>query len=294
MVPKIKRLRFAMTALTRRRLMVATALNGLLVAGGANAQTLPPLKMGIMPFNSTLALIKTHQPLIQHLETRLGRRISVYTSADYFTYVNELLDGQFDLAIAGPHFGSMAQERGSVILFRYTADLQPVFVVRADSGINKLDDLRGKRVGLSSRLSISSIGGVKWLHDQGLKLVKDYELVERSTHGAAVAAVAVGELDAALTTFTPLKQIPDDVRAKIRVLPLNIHAPHLMTLAHSRLGNAEVERVRKALREFPQTPAGRAFFQETGYVGYADVSKADIQTLKPFVQLTVDMMRQGR
>ncbi|MBP6483349.1 MAG: phosphate/phosphite/phosphonate ABC transporter substrate-binding protein [Rhodoferax sp.] len=283
-----------MTALTRRRLMVATALNGLLVAVGANAQTLPPLKMGIMPFNSTLALIKTHQPLIQHLESRLGRRISVYTSADYFTYVNELLDGQFDLAIAGPHFGSMAQERGSVILFRYTADLQPVFVVRADSGINKLDDLRGKRVGLSSRLSISSIGGVKWLHDQGLKLVKDYELVERSTHGAAVAAVAVGELDAALTTFTPLKQIPDDVRAKIRVLPLNIHAPHLMTLAHSRLGTPEMERIRKALREFPQTPSGRAFFQETGYVGYSDVSKADIQTLKPFVQLTVDMMRQGR
>jgi len=283
-----------MTAFVGRRLILTSALGGLLGIDPAQAQSLPPLKMGIMPFNSTLALIKTHQPLIQHLESKLGRRINVFTSTDYFTFVNELLDGHFDLAIAGPHFGSMAQERGSVILFRYKADLQPVFVVRADSSLKTLDDLRGKRVGLSSRLSISSIGGVKWLQDKGLALSKDYQLVERSTHGAAIAAVAVGELDAALTTFTPLKQVPDDVRAKVRVLPLDIHSPHLMTLAHTRLGAQEIERVRNALRSFPDTPAGRGFFQETGYGGYAEISAADLKTLKPFVDLTVEMMRQNK
>jgi len=283
-----------MTAFVGRRLILTSALGGLLGMDLAQAQSLPPLKMGIMPFNSTLALIKTHQPLIQHLESKLGRRINVFTSTDYFTFVNELLDGHFDLAIAGPHFGSMAQERGSVLLFRYKADLQPVFVVRTDSNLKILDDLRGKRVGLSSRLSISSIGGVKWLQDKGLALSKDYQLVERSTHGAAIAAVAVGELDAALTTFTPLKQVPDDVRAKVRVLPLDIHSPHLMTLAHTRLGAQEIERVRNALRSFPDTPAGRGFFQETGYGGYAEISAADLKTLKPFVDLTVEMMRQNK
>jgi len=283
-----------MTAFVGRRLILTSALGGLLGIDPAQAQSLPPLKMGIMPFNSTLALIKTHQPLIQHLESKLGRRINVFTSTDYFTFVNELLDGHFDLAIAGPHFGSMAQERGSVLLFRYKADLQPVFVVRTDSNLKILDDLRGKRVGLSSRLSISSIGGVKWLQDKGLALSKDYQLVERSTHGAAIAAVAVGELDAALTTFTPLKQVPDDVRAKVRVLPLDIHSPHLMTLAHTRLGAQEIERVRNALRSFPETPAGRGFFQETGYGGYAEISASDLKTLKPFVDLTVEMMRQNK
>ena len=287
--------RIAMTANPSRRLMLATTLGALLPASrGIGAQSLPPLKLGIMPFNSTLALIKTHQPLTQYLEASLGRRISVFTSTDYFTYINELLDGHFDLAIAGPHFGVMAQERGMVILARYQADLQPVFVVRADSPIKNLDDLRGKRIGLSSRLSISSIGGVKWLHDHGLKLGLDYQLVERSTHGAAVAGVAVGEFDTALTTYTPLKQIPEDVRAKTRVLPLDIHSPHLMTLAHTRLGAPMIERARQALRSFPATPGGREFFQETGYQGYADVTAADLAALKPFVTLTVEMMRQNK
>lgn len=281
-----------MTSLLRRRLLLACGL--IPAAAVISPQNLPPLKLGIMPFNSTLALIKTHQPLVQHLEAGLGRRISVFTSTDYFTYINELLDGRFDLAIAGPHFGVMAQERGMVILARYQADLQPVCVVRADSPIKTLDDLRGKRIGLSSRLSISSIGGIKWLHDNGLQLGRDYQLIERSTHGAAVAGVAVGEFDAALTTYTPLKQIPEDVRAKVRVLPLDIHSPHLMTLAHTRLGSATVERVRLALRSFAGTAPGRGFFQETGYQGYTDVTASDVATLKPFVALTVEMMRQGR
>ena len=261
---------------------------------GTYAQKTPPLKLGIMPFNSTLALIKTHQPLVHYLETQLGRSIMVYTSTDYFTYVNELLDGHFDLAIAGPHFGAMSQTRGMTILKRYKADMQPVFVVKVGSPIQSIHDLRGKRVCLSSRLSMSSIGGVKWLHDQGMQLDRDYRLLERSTHGAAVAAVAVGEADVALTTHTPLNQIPEDVRAKVRVMPLDIHTPHLMTLAHKRLGQIDIDRVRMALQSFIDTPTGRTFFKETGYESYRDVTAEDLTQLKPFVDLTVDMMRQGK
>jgi phosphonate transport system substrate-binding protein len=284
-----------MLPLTRRTCLTTLLLGAGLQTSGVHAQhKLPQLKLGIMPFNSTLALIKTHQPLVQHLEAQLGRNVVVYTSADYFTYVNELLDGHFDLAIAGPHFGAMSQARGMAILTRYKSTLQPVFVVKVGSPIQTLNDLRGKRVALSSRLSMSSIGGAKWLQDQGLKLGRDYQLVERSTHGAAVAAVAVGEVDAALTTHTPLKQIPEDVRAKIRVMPLDVHTPHLMTLAHKRLGETDIDRVRKALLHFPDTPAGRAFFKETGYEGYSEVTTADLTQLKPFVDLTVDMMRQGK
>ncbi len=276
------------------RLILLVLLSFFVWGGVVRAENLAPLKIGIMPFNSTLALIKTHQPLSRYLETQLGRHIAIHTSADYTTFVNELLGGQFDLAIAGPHFGSMAQQQGWIPLFRYQADLQPVFVVRADSSIKKLEELRGKSIGLSGRLSISSIGGMKWLQDSGLTPHKDYQLVERTTHGAAIAAVAVGELDAALTTHTPLKQIPEDIRAKIKVLPLNIHIPHLMTLAHSRLGPQEIERIRGALRKFPDTAEGREFFRETGYGGYVDVTPADIQALKPFVDITVQLMRQGK
>lgn len=254
---------------------------------------LPPLKLGIMPFNSAVALVKTHQPLTRYLESRLGRKVVIFTAPDYFVYVNQLLDGQFDLAIAGPHFGVMAHERGAVLLYRYKADLQPLFIVREDSPIKDISGLRGGRIALSSPLSMSSIGGAKWLQDQGFQLDQDYRIVVRATHGAAIASVAAGDVDAALTTYTPLNQVPADVRAKVRTLPVDIHIPHLMTIANPRLGQRLINDIRAALRDFGATPEGAAFFRDTGYLGYTEVTPADIKALRPFLELSLQVMRAG-
>lgn len=278
----------------RRRtvLSLPLATAALAIAAGVGATpAAAPLKLGVMPFNSALALIKTHHPLREHLQKSLGRPVEIFTSADYFTYINETLDGRFDLIIAGPHFAVMAIDKGYVPLFRYRAVLQPIFVIRPDAGIHTVADLKGKRIGLSSRLSISSIGGTRWLEEQGLRMGRDFRISERATHGAAVAAVAVGDLDAALTTYTPLKQVPEDVRARVVVMPTEIKVPHLMTLAHSRLGKAEIERIRAALAAFADsTPEGREFFRETGYLGYEPVAATDIKALQPYVELTRQVM----
>lgn len=270
------------------RIAVALLLSFWFAAAGAQQA---PLKLGIMPFNSPLALIRTHQPLTEHLERELGRKIIVLTSPDYFTHVNQLLAGDFDIAISGPHFGAMAAQRGMRLLFRYATDLQPVFVVREDSLIHQASQFAGKTLALSSRLSISSIGGVDWLRQQGLRPNVDFRVVEYSSHGAAIAAVAAGTADAAVTTHTPLRQIPEDLRQQVRLLPSEIRVPHVMTLAHSRLGAPTIEQVRKALLGFQKTQAGEAFFRDTGYRGYAAITPDDIEKLRPFVDLTVQMMR---
>ncbi|KAB2927534.1 MAG: phosphate/phosphite/phosphonate ABC transporter substrate-binding protein [Dechloromonas sp.] len=270
----------------RRQLLQAIASLPLLPLAKKTHAEGAALRLGIMPFNSTLALFKTHQPLREHLQNDLQRPVDLFTAADYFTFLNASLAGEYDLLITGPHFGVLCLRAGYQPLVRYRAVLQPVFVVRKGGDIHRLDDLRGRRIGLSSRLSISSIGGVKWLLDNGLQMSRDYQLSERSTHGAAVAAVAVGELDAALTTHTPLRQVPEDVRAKVDILPIEVRVPHLMTLAHQRLGNPAIALLRQSLNGFAATPAGSEFFRSTGYEGYAAISADDIAALEPYVALT--------
>ena len=271
--------------------LLRAALLCLLAATHAIAAEPPPLKLVIMPFTGPLALIKIHQPLTAHLERSLGRKILVHTSPDYFTHINQLLAGDFDLAITGPHFGAMAADKNMLLLYRYAIELQPIFVVRADSAIRMADDLRGKTLALSSRLSMSSIGGVKWLQDQGFQLGRDFRVVEYNSHGAAIAAVNAGQADAAISTHTTLRQVPEDIRAHTRLLVTDINVPHVMTLANARLDGPDLERIRQALAEFPQTPAGQAFFRDTGYRGYVAVTPEDLEKLRPFVDLTVRMMR---
>ncbi len=249
------------------------------------------LTLGIMPFNSALALIKTHQPLRQALERHLGRPIEVYTEADYTSFVRESLAGRYDILITGPHFAVMSIDKGYVPLVHYKAPLQPIFVVRPHAGLTGAEGFKGKTIALSSRFSISSIGGIKWLADKGLNAGHDYQIREYPTHGAAIAAVAVGEADAALTTHTPLKQIPADIRDKVEVFPSDIRIPHLMTLAHERLGARTITQIRVALQEFASSEEGRRFFADTGYDGYVPVTENDVKALAPYVGIIRQQMK---
>ncbi len=259
-------------------------------SSAAHGDEAAPLRLGIMPFNSTLALIKTHQPLRQHLQKALDRPVEIYTSPNYDRFQRASLAGEYDLLITGPHFGAMCLEQGWEPLFHYKTRLTPLFVVGKDSGIRHHDDLRGKRIGLSNRLSVSSIVGLMWLNKHGLRTGQDFTVHERTTHGAAIAGVAVGDLDAALTTHTPLKQIPPDVRAAVTLLTTDVSVPHLMTLAHQRLGKPEIERIRRALAAFPNTAEGTVFFKDTGYLGYDPISPADLRALAPYTPIVREMM----
>lgn len=273
------------------RLILTTILAAWFFAAPGALAAEGSLTLGIMPFNSALALIKTHQPLRQALERHLGQPIDVYTEADYTSFVRESLAGRYDLLITGPHFAVMSIDKGYVPLVHYKAPLQPIFVIRPSSGITGPEQLKGKTIALSSRFSVSSIGGIKWLADRGLTAGHDYQIREYPTHGAAVAAVAVGEADAALTTHTPLKQIPPDIRDKVVLLPSDIRIPHLMTLAHERLGKKAIDAVRRALLEFADSEDGQRFFQDTGYQGYAPVTEADIKALVPYVAIIRQQMK---
>jgi phosphonate transport system substrate-binding protein len=105
----------------------------------------------------------------------------------YSTYdalCRHLLDGQIDIAWNAPmaHAQSIARTNGAcrTLAMRDTdQDVQTVIVARADSGIESLEDLRGRRLALG--LEISSelwLLPVAQLEQQGLDVRNDLELVE--------------------------------------------------------------------------------------------------------------------
>ena len=263
----------------------------LLITTPLGATETAPLKLGIMPFNSTLALMRVHQPLAAHLEQALGRKIQILTSTNYVSHIKQLLAGEFDLAITGPHFAILAIEKNHHALYRYSAELRPSFVVLTNSPIERINDLRGKRLGMPHRLAVISSSTIKWLDEQGLRHGLDYQRIEYTSHGAAIAAVVAGEVDVTLSANSAWHQTPENVREKTRLLITDIRLPHLITVAHNRLSETDTEHLRQALLNFGTSTAGQVFFRETGYQGYTEVTASDLEKLRPFIDLTTEMMR---
>ncbi len=261
-------------------LVIAVGLQFIAVA---SAQDVRPLRLGIHPYASTLALISAHKPLQQYLTKEMGQPVEFYTAPSFEAFVDVLMAGGYDIAISPPHFAVLAMETQYVPLVRYRTRLEPVLAVRNDSDYRRAEDFRGKRIAMADKTAFIRIAVVKWFADHGMQAGTDYQIVERPTHGASVAAAAMGEADAGLITMESLALLPADLLAQLRVVRTGEQLPHLFTLANRRLGDASIARLKRALLVFPGTEQGRQFMDSKSFRGYEEITPDDLRALKPYV-----------
>lgn len=260
-------------------------LAGLLAAIPATAQEAAPLRLAVHPYASTLALINTYRPLQQYLTARLERPVEFYTAPNFEGFVDALLSGGYDIAISPPHFAVMAMDKYYLPLVHYQLRLEPLLVVHRDSAIRKVEDFRGKRIAMADKTAFIRLVVIKWLADNGLDAGRDYQIVERPSHGATVSAMLAGEADAGLATASALKQLPADIQQQVRLVNTGQRFPHLFTMAHRRLGEPLLGRLKAALLAFPETDDGRQFMARSGYLGYEPITAEEVGAMKPYVEM---------
>lgn len=245
-----------------------------------------PLRLAVHPYASTLALINTHRPLVQYLSQNLGRTVEFYTAPSFDGFTSSLFDGDYDIAIAPPHFAVIAQDRKRyTIIVRYRAALEPLLIVRSDSGYRSISDLKGKRIAMADRTAMIRLVTLKWLAENGMRPDDNFQIVERPNHGAAVGAALAGEADAGLATEAALRQLPPNVQQLVRTIPTGQRYPNLFTLASRSLPEALVNRLRAVLLAFQNTPEGRQFMEQSGYLGYESVTEGDLRHVRPYADM---------
>ncbi|WP_231848878.1 phosphate/phosphite/phosphonate ABC transporter substrate-binding protein [Paramagnetospirillum magneticum] len=245
-----------------------------------------PIRVGLLPTIATHSLLKLYDPLRQHLQQALGRPVELYTSGSFHAYLDDIAADEFDVLVAAPHFGVIAADRGYVPLSRYKLELTPLIVVPKESALREARQLRGKRVLTADRLTAISVVAETWLFvDYGLRAGVDYDLVEVSSHSTAIRAVAIGDADAAISSGSVMRQIPEDLRERVAFFSSRLSMPHQFILAHPRLGAETVQAIRTALGEFENTDRGRTFFTAGGFKGLVPVSAADMEQARPYANM---------
>ena len=181
-----------------RSLGVACAATVALVA---HAQTV--LRVTAIPDESPTELARKFAPLGQYLEAKLGMKVEWTPVTDYAAAVEALVSKKVDLAWFGGFTFVQASVRsdGRVIpLVQREEDekFHSVFITDASSGINKLEDLKGRTLSFGSPSSTSGhlmprsfLLAAKINPDSDLKRVSF-----SGAHDATIAAVASGKVDA--------------------------------------------------------------------------------------------------
>ncbi|MDB5760822.1 MAG: phnD [Burkholderia sp.] len=145
----------------------------------------------------------TYRPMADYLAKKLGRKVELRTVDSWEGLAKSLANGETDIALLGPWGyvlanGNSGAQAVATILYDGKPTYHALVVTRPDSGINKLEDLKGKSFAFGDKGSTS---GYLIPTHQFLKMgiadpEKYFGKVIYTRHQAIETQVTRGELDA--------------------------------------------------------------------------------------------------
>lgn len=197
----------------RRNFVAAAAALGL--AAGltpASAQDwrarYPELVFAVTPGENTARVMDRWGPLMQYLEREIGTRVTIRIVQDYAAVIEGQRAGQIHMAWHGPSSYARARMIG-VQIEPFAMDVNAdgstgyhsVFYVKADSPFQKIEDLRGKRLGLVDPNSTSGNTVPRFaLNKMGIRPAEFFSnVVYTGSHENALIALGQGVVDVAAT-----------------------------------------------------------------------------------------------
>lgn len=184
--------------------VVLAALLATLMAAAPDsaAPAVKPYRLGVVGFYNPRLMYLKYQPLVDYLSVRTDHPWELEISATYQGTVDALCSGRLTLAYLGPLTYVRAHAAcGAVPIVRLEtagkATYRSYVLVRVDSNIHSLRDLKGSSFGFGSPLSTSShLVPRAMLEDAGLVVGEDVRCRYYNHHDRAARAVLMREVAA--------------------------------------------------------------------------------------------------
>lgn len=188
---------------TRFWLVAIAAVVGLCVPAPAEAYRKAILRIGFVPSENWAQMAQKVAPLLADLSRRVGMKAVSFVAQDYPGVVEAMKHRKVDAAFLAPLPSVMAEREanGRILLkaTRYKREFYySAIIVRKDSGLRSLRDLRGKKFAFGDPYSMAgTIFPKKLLRDAGVDPDADVESVPmQGGHDATVLAVFNRSADA--------------------------------------------------------------------------------------------------
>ena len=179
-----------------------TAL-AMLLATATYAQAQKPLEFGVGLFQPDKEKNDaTYKPLADYLARQLGRPVKLRTVDSWEGLAKSLASGETDMALMGPWGYVLANHQAgaeavATILYQGKPEYFAIMITGPNSGINKIDDMKGKTFAFGDKGSTS--GYLIPNHEfmlRGIDPDKFFSKVIYTKHQAIETQVTRGELDA--------------------------------------------------------------------------------------------------
>ena len=267
------------------------------IACGDSGKATKILRVGFVPAEDAQQVMQNAQPIVEILRKQLGMEVQPFVATDYTGVVEALRVNKLDIAFLTPASYVLARDEANVrvvlkserkgIPFYYAA-----IIVRADSGIKDLDDLRGKSFAFGD--SLSTTGNViprQMFKARGIDPVRDFkQILYSGGHDATVLAVLNGKVDAGATYANSpdgndtawMRYLKDSEEVKkIRAIAFSEPIPADNLVISANLDEDLAKKIEMTFIALSRDPAGKRMLRELYQIdGFVPATDKDYDSVR--------------
>ena len=245
------------------------------------------LVLGVMPSLPPTKLFTKYQPLADYLTRKTGKEVVISTAPNFQEYIVRLQKGEYEMILPNPYqYIKVSKTPGYAPLVKIAGiPFQGFIVVRKDSRINSIQDLKGKKIAYPDPSALAATMQVRaYLKRNGIDPEKDTRESYAASQESVIYGVHQRLFDAAGTWPEALEGIPDDIRKGLKVLAETETLPHRPIAIRSDISSDVSEKVKKALLGMKDEPEGRNILASIGYHAFEAASDNDYDAVREWAR----------
>jgi phosphonate transport system substrate-binding protein len=264
----------------------------LLVQSGYAEPSQKTIKVTIIPHRSNLGNEELYSRFFAEMEKETGLNFVWIGSKSYDDVILKIKNGVADIGYVGPFAYVDAQDSfGVKLICRSLNDeglefYSSMIVTRTDSGIERLEDLKGKTFSFTDPKSTSGyLFPLAQLLKAGITIADFSDVKYLKRHANTLLAVHKGHVDAGATSYTAIKKVDvnmDDIRILWKSEPI-YRGPWI---AGANLPEETFSVIKAAMLKIgePGRPGSDAIFEELTTRGFIDAKDSDYDNVREVVR----------
>jgi phosphonate transport system substrate-binding protein len=244
--------------------------------------------VGIHPLHNPRRLVEVYGPLLDRLNSAIPQaRFRLEASRNYEEYEKRLFARRFDFAMPNPYETVRSLKYGYHVFAKMGDDqlFRGIILVRKDSGIRQVGDLKGKRVSYPAPTALAATMMPQYfLHTHGLDVNRDIVNEYVGSQESSIMNVLRGHVAAGATWPVPwniFQQENPKQAAQLEVKWQTETLPNNGWVVRDDVPPVLAEKVSKVLVGLRNTPEGKAMLNK---IGVSRFDYATSETYEPVAQ----------
>lgn len=301
---KLKKLSILGLALSLSVTLFAGCTSGQNKTDSSGSYVPKQLTVQFVPSQNAETLEAKAKPLEKLLSARLGIPVKVSVSTDYNTIIEAMSSKQVDVGFLPPTAYILAKQKNSAELLlqaeRYginpsdgsntnklVTNYRSEIVVKKDSPINKLSDLKGKKIAWQDVTSTAGyIFPAAEMKKAGIDPQKDVTGVTVQGHDKGVLAVLNGDVDAAAVfedARNTVKKDNPNVFSQTKVIYYTQPIPNDTICVRPDMASSWKKKIQDAFISISKDPQGKKIIYDVySHIGYKIGNDKDFDVVRTY------------